>query len=199
MMLLVRWWTKTLLWAGILLACAAAGAFVADRWPDLLVRDVPHSGPPDGSSPGPETAEPTRWTLHLTSRTTHRFRVGGSCTSDWRMRAQIRVSEEGRVRGRGTARLRPGAGCDFPSAQVQADRVRVQIVGNRDGGVLRVGFLGKEVRPAGSQDLGAFVMLLPKLRVTLEERAGAEVSRPSRLEDPEDEFYAAVTLVRLIG
>ena len=49
----------------------------------------------------------------------------------------------------------------------------------------------------GSQDLGAFLKTLETLRVVIPDRAGSVVSKPTRIEDPEDEIYASVTTVRL--
>ncbi|MGH7540414.1 MAG: hypothetical protein ACRELC_05400, partial [Gemmatimonadota bacterium] len=89
--------------------------------------------------------------------------------------------------------------CDFPSAQVQARRVVLRILGRRDGALLRIRFREAGLDPVGSRDLGGFVRLLPRLRLTLEERADAQVRAPVRLEDPEGEVYAAVTVVRLAG
>jgi hypothetical protein len=113
------------------------------------------------------------------------------------MEGRIRLTEAGRVRGRGIARLRPGAKCDFPSAQVQSRRVVVLIVGRRDAGELVLRFREGGRLPVGSQDLGAFVKTLSTLRFSLPERSGAEATKPKRIEDPEDEIYASVTKIRL--
>jgi hypothetical protein len=51
--------------------------------------------------------------------------------------------------------------------------------------------------PAGSQDLGAFVKTLETLRVAIAERAGSEVKKQTRIEDPEDEIYRSATTIRL--
>ena len=195
MMAPVRGWTKAVLWAGILLACAGVGAFIASR-SNLFPPSV-ESGPTPSESPSPSGPELVRWRLVMSSRTTHTYRVGGSCTSHWRMEGRIRLTEAGRVRGRGIARLRPGARCDFPSAQVQSRRVVVLIVGRRDAGELALRFREGGRLPVGSQDLGAFVKTLSTLRFSLPERAGAEATKPKRIEDPEDEIYASVTKIRL--
>jgi hypothetical protein len=80
---------------------------------------------------------------------------------------------------------------------VQAERAHLTVRGIREGDVLQLRFRARELEPGGSQDLGAFVRLLPRIRITIDERAGAATERPSRLEQPDDEIYAAVTLVRL--
>jgi hypothetical protein len=197
MMAGVRGWARTLVWVAILLGCAGVGAFIAYTFPPdpfpPSVRDPASSAP----SPTPSIAETARWSLILFSRTRHAYRVGGSCTSDWRMRGQIEIAESGRVRGQGRARLLPGARCDFPSAQIQAQRVNLRIVGRRDGDRLDLRFREEERRPVGSQDLGGFLRTLGSLRVSVPERAGAEVRTSIRIEDPEDEIHRSVTRVEL--
>lgn len=101
------------------------------------------------------------------------------------------------ITGRGSARLQPGAGCDFPSAQVQAERILVEFVGRRDGDELQLRFRDVERMPAGSQDLGAFAKTLETLRVGIVERPGSEITKQTRIEDPEDEIYRSVTTIRL--
>ncbi len=182
---------RVLLWALILVACAGVGAFVASR-----SNPFPPEVPAERPSPTPPGEEPARWVLSVTSRTTHRLRVGGACTSDWRMRATIRVTPEGRVRGSGRARLRPGARCDFETAQVQARAVRIRIGGERIGDRLRVRFEVVEAAPAGAQDLGGFVATLPEMRFTLAERAGATTSGPTQV-NVEDDTHVARTSLRL--
>lgn len=186
------------MWVCILLVCAGIGAFVASRTNPFPpgVRD-PGAERGSPTSPGPAVDESTPWTITMVSRSTHTFRVGGSCRSDWRLRGRIRVGGGGRVRGSGVARLLPGAGCDFPSAQVQSERVRIGIVGGRAGRGLDLRFRETSREPAGSQDLGGFVKLLPRLRITIRERAGAEASMRRRIEDPEDEIFVATTVIRL--
>jgi hypothetical protein len=196
MMTSMRGWEKAFLWTGILLLCAGVGAFVASRTNPFPpgVRD-PVALPSE--SPSPSTVDLVRWSLTMSSRTTHTYHVGGSCTSDWHLEGEIELSESGRVDGRGVARLQPGAKCDFPSAQVQARQVVVAIVGIRDGDELDLRFQDAGRKPEGSQDLGGFLKTLTTLRFSIPERAGAAASKPKRIEDPEGEVYASVTTIRL--
>jgi hypothetical protein len=196
MMTSMRGWEKAFLWTGILLLCAGVGAFVASRTNPFPpgVRD-PVALP--NESPSPSTVDLVRWSLTMSSRTTHTYHVGGSCTSDWHLEGEIELTESGRVDGRGVARLQPGAKCDFPSAQVQARQVVVAIVGIRDGDELDLRFQDAGRKPSGSQDLGGFLKTLTTLRFSIPERAGAETSKPKRIEDPEGEVYASVTTIRL--
>jgi hypothetical protein len=185
-----------LLWIGILLACAGVGAFIGSR-SNPFPPGVPDPGvaPSDGPSPSPPAL--VHRSITMVSRTTHTYHVGGSCTSAWRVEGRIRISASGRVRGRGVARLQPGARCDFPSAQIQTRRVVVRFLGRRDGGELELRFRAGSRTPVGSQDLGAFLKTLDTLRVVIPERAGSAISKPTRIEDPEDEIYASVTTIRL--
>jgi hypothetical protein len=199
MMALVRGWTRVLLWVVVLLACAGVGAFIGSR-----SNPFPPGVPDPGATPPSETPSQTppqlvTWSVQMVSRTTHTYHVGGSCTSSWRLDGRLEIVEAGRIRGRGVARLQPGAHCDFPSAQVQARRIVVLFRGRRQGDVLELRFQVGRVLPAGAQDLGAFVKTLETLRMSVPERAGAEVSKPTRIEDPEDEVYASATTIRLLG
>ncbi len=69
--------------------------------------------------------------------------------------------------------------------------------GVRDGDELDLRFQEAGRKPAGSQDLGGFLKTLETLRFSIPERAGAEASKPKRIEDPEGEVYASVTTIRL--
>jgi hypothetical protein len=187
----VRAWAKVLLWVLILLACAGVGAVLASR-----SNPFPPEVRSEGSTltPTPAQEQPARWLLTLTSRTTHTLRVGGVCTSDWRMRARIRVSPEGAVRGSGRARLQPGARCDFETAQVQARAVVLRIGGERIGDRLRLTFRVGDVSPAGAQDLGGLVETIPEMRFTIEERGGASASGPTQVQVADDQHVARTTL-----
>ena len=187
-----------LLWIVILLMCAGVGAFIGSR-SNPFPPGVPDPGAAPSDDPSPSSQPPAlvHRSITMVSRTTHTYHVGGSCTSAWRLEGRIRISASGRVRGRGVARLQPGARCDFPSAQVQTRRGGVVVVGRRGGRDLELRFRDGSRVPVGSQDLGAFLKTLETLRVVISERAGSEVSKPTRIEDPEDEIYASVTTVRL--
>jgi hypothetical protein len=187
------------LWAGIFLACAGVGAFIAYKFPpNLFPPGVQDPGGAPSESLSPPEPEVVRWRLTMASRTKHTYRVGGSCTSDWRLQGRIQLMDSGRVRGRGIARLQPGARCDFPSAQVQSRRVVVLIVGRADADELDLRFREGDREPVGSQDLGGFLKTLTTLRLSILERAGAETTERKRIEEPDDEIYASVTRLRLL-
>jgi hypothetical protein len=190
----MRGWARVLLWVVILIACAGLGAFIGSR-SNPFPPAVPDSGP--GDSPSPSPPDLVEWSITMVSRTTHTFHVGGACRSAWRLEGRLRISASERITGRGVARLQPGAGCDFPSAQVQARRIMVRFLGLREGKGLELRFREVERMPIGSQDLGAFVKTLETLRVAIDEQAGSEARKRTRIEDPEDEIYASVTTIRL--
>jgi hypothetical protein len=192
----MRWWQKLAMWTFILLVCAGIGAFVASR-SNLFPPEVDVPSPSPSASPSPSVEPSTHWRLMLTSRSSHTYRVGGSCTSDWRMRARIRVSPDGEVAGEGVAHLRPGARCDFPSGQVQAAAVVVRITGARDGGSLNLRLRPLGVEPPGAQDLGGFVRTLSATRFSIEEREGATVRRSKTIEDPEEDIQRSMTTLIL--
>lgn len=192
----MRGWSRFVLWVLILLVCAGVGAFIGSR-SDPFPPGVPDPGAQPSPSPSASPSELVEWSVAMLSRTTHTYHVGGSCGSAWRLEGGIVVSASGRIQGEGVARLLPGAGCSFPTAQVQARRVLVRFFGRRDGSELDLRFGVEEVLPAGSQDLGAFVKSLETLRVAIVETAGSEVRKPTRIEEPEDEIYASVTTIRL--
>lgn len=198
----MRGWKKVLLWVVILLACAAVGAFIASRsnpFPPGVRGStaLPSDSPNESPSPSASNGDLVRWSVSMTSRTTHTYHVGGSCTSDWRLRGEIELTDPGRVDGHGIAKLLPGARCDFPSAQIQARRVDLSILGRRDGDELDLHFSEIGRVPLGSQDLGGFLKTLSTLRFSIPERAGADTSKPKRIEDPDGDVYASVTRIRL--
>ena len=192
----MRWWTKTLLWTGILLACAGVGAFVASRSNPFPpgVAGGGTSSPSSSPSQGPAFQ---RWTLVLRSETSHTYRVGGACVSHWRLRMPIRVLSSGRVTGAGIARLQPGAHCDFETAQEQARGIRVRVLGRRAGSMLRLRFDDQGTQPVGSQDLGAFTEFLPRLRVAIREQADAQVARRKEVTDANGDVFVISADFRL--
>jgi hypothetical protein len=194
MMGAVRAWLKVLLLAGILLACAGFGAFLASR-SNPFPPGVPDPGAVPSESPSASPIEIEVRSLEMTSRTMHTYRVGGSCTSDWRMGTSVRITASGRVRGRGVARLLPGAACDFPSAQLQARRIAIRILGRHDRDRVVLRFETGGVLPAGSQDLGAFLETIETLRYSVPD--GGRATKTKEIDTPGGDVFASTTTLRL--
>lgn len=190
----MRGTARVLIWLVILVACAGVGAFLASR-SNPFPPEVRVESPTQAPTPPPE--DPTAWRLTMTSRTRHVYRVGGSCTSDWQVRARIFVSAGGRVLGNGRAKLERGAGCDFETAQVQARSVAIRISGSRVERSLRLRFQVAEVSPPGAQDLGGFVETLPAVRFSIRERDGSSATDRTRIVDGDGETRFARSSLRL--
>src|ERR671922_2760249 len=110
----MQWWERGALWTFILLVCAGIGAFVASR-SNLFPPEVRVGPSPSAESPSPTPEPETRWRITLTSRTDHRYHVGGACTSDWRVGGRPPLAGGGVLSGgRGPPPL-PGGGRALPS------------------------------------------------------------------------------------
>ena len=158
---------KVLVWTLVFAGCAGLGAYVAahtDPFPPGVTDpgERPSSSVTTSSSATPSpTPEAGRWQLRARVLTDHVLHVGGVCRSDWDVQALLRERLDGRLSGDGLATVRPGAGCDFPTADVQARTVLLHVRGTRTQRTTTLRFtLAEPPRPAGSKDLGAFVELV---------------------------------------
>jgi hypothetical protein len=159
---------RFLIWVVVLAACAGVGAFIASRSNPFPpgVDDPGAQALPTGSE-GPTSV---RWTGSGTLETTHRLFVGGSCRTNWRLRASIR--EEGsQLTGRATASLIGDARCDFPTAQSQTQKAVLDVAGRVRGSTWRLQHAASAREPAGSIDLGALLPLLDRMRIELRVQA----------------------------
>jgi hypothetical protein len=177
----VRRGAKVVIWTGVFIACAGAGAYVAAHTnpfpPGVEDPGARPTTPPPSSSPQNE-----RWNLVMDSATRHELHVGGSCRSGWGTAGVITIHPDGTVTGTARARVR-GWGCDFAVAQVQTRVIRLGVRGARTGDRVQVRFSIIGSTPAGSQDLGGFTATIggmrPELRVTDGHAGGgARASRP---------------------
>ena len=158
---------KVAAWAALFLACAGVGAYIAahsDPFPPGV--DRPGASPLASASPsGPPAAE--RWVGSFRSFTYHQLYVGGRCTTRWRGDLRFAVdAETGAVEGTGAARLFGALECDFPIAQVQAERVELAITGRMRDGSLTLHLSQTGIEPSSARDYGGFTALLP-VRITL--------------------------------
>ncbi len=161
---------KPAVWTAVFLACAGAGAYLAahtDPFPPGVDRPT-GTGPTGTTGPSP-SPEPIfeRWTGTMRTASRHDLYVGGSCRSRWRTELRFAIDPSGAVQGSGVASPVGEASCDFPEAQQQAHRIRMTVVGRLTStGVLRITFDHVTPAPAGSTDLGGFLVFLPAARLT---------------------------------
>ncbi len=93
--------------------------------------------------------------------------MGGRCTTRWRGDLRFKVdAETGAVEGNGVARLFGDLECDFPIAQVQAERVELSITGRLREGSVTLHLSQTGIEPSNARDYGAFTPMLP-IRITL--------------------------------
>jgi hypothetical protein len=156
-------------WAALFLACAGVGAYIAahsDPFPPGVDRPGASALASASTSPSGPPA-PERWVGSFRSFTYHQLYVGGRCTTRWRGDLRFAVdAETGAVEGTGAARLFGALECDFPIAQVQAERVELAITGRMRDGSLRLHLSQTGIEPSSARDYGGFTALLP-VRITL--------------------------------
>ena len=173
---------KVAAWAALFLACAGVGAYIAahsDPFPPSV--DRPGGSPLASASVSPSgPPAPERWVGSFRSFTYHQLYVGGRCTTRWRGDLRFRVdADTGAVEGTGAARLFGELECDFPIAQVQAERVELAISGRLRDGRLTLHLSQTGIEPSSASDYGGFAALLP-VRITLSALNGAAEDRVIR-------------------
>lgn len=162
-----------LIWLVVLAACAGVGAFIASRTNPFPpgVEDPGDLGA--GSSP---SATPRAiWTGTAVVRSIHRLYVGGACRTNWRVRFSLEGAD-----GDGTARLIGEPRCDFPTAQLQAERLRFRVSSDEVGPGLLLRFSELTSDSAGTTDLGGLLPLLERTGVKLRVSDGKAVGRLER-------------------
>lgn len=144
-----------------LVVCFAAGAIVASRTDPFPpgVED-PGSRPSATVTDAPTVA--TRWVFTLASATRHDLHVGGSCATSWRLRTTLAEAEGGTFAGDGDAESSE-ATCTTPTAQIQADSIRLLVSGSQVGPVVRIVVREAGRDPEGARDLGGFANTLPEM------------------------------------
>jgi hypothetical protein len=173
----VRRGIKVVIWTGVFVVCAGAGAYVAAHTNPFPPGVEDPGARPTSPPPTSPTPSAQRWDLVMTSLTRHMLHVGGACRSSWRTSGVIAIAPGGAVTGRARARVRSW-GCDFTVAQVQTRTITLDVSGSLSAQmVLRFSPTGS--RPTGSQDLGGFVATLPKLRPAIDASGGHGVARAS--------------------
>jgi hypothetical protein len=186
---------KILLWVLAFVLAAGLGALVASRSnpfppgvedpgarsPSLL----PATSPPMSSSAGPQM-----WNLAMLVRSQHRLHEGGACRSNWRVHGRLGAQTDGTLAGRAVATLRGRATCDFPQAQVQTNKIGLEVRGSLHGEKVELRFRETVESPRGSRDLGGFVGTLPLIRpvVGIAQGRGTESFAESRPDGDKGEY-----------
>ena len=155
---------KVAAWAAVFLACAGVGAFIAAHTnpvPPGVDRPSAVATPTPTPTSNP-TPAPDRWRGTLRSFTYHRLYVGGRCLTRWRGAVRFTIQADGKVDGGGTAHLLGKLACDFPIAQIQAERVRLAVSGRLRGQRLTLVIDAASLEPGDAQDFGGFVPMLPQ-------------------------------------
>jgi hypothetical protein len=155
---------RIVLWVALFAACAGVGAFIASR---------SNPFPPGVQDPGARSFTPSTtptstpepagvlWSGHMLAGTSHHLFVGGSCSTAWRIELDFHVSDLGRVRGTGVARLQGHLRCDFPTAQVQSRTLHLKVSGRHANMQIALTFVVKGRRPVGSDDYGGLIKTFP--------------------------------------
>ena len=188
---------RVAMWVGILLLCAAAGAFVASRT-DLFSPDVEDGG----TSPTPTAtvtpAEPVRWTFTMRSRSRHDLYVGGSCATTWTLRTTLTELETGTLAGEGDAVSAGPAVCDTPTAQLEAESIAVIVTGVRTGDTIRIVLREAGREPVGGRDLGGFANTLRDVELVFRD-VGTRARTVETVERPDGNLgsYVSVTIAVL--
>jgi hypothetical protein len=189
----VRRGVKVVIWTGVFVACAGAGAYVAAHTNPFPpgVEDPgarPTSPPQTSPTPGAQ-----RWSLGMMTTSFHQLHVGGRCRSAWDTSGAVTIGPDGAAAGRARAELVPAPPvCDFPTAQVQTKNITLAVTGRRTGNrlVLRFTIAGRS--PTGSNDLGGFVetlgLVMPKVDLGSESPSATARARKS---DGDLGYYAS--------
>jgi hypothetical protein len=199
---------KALLWTTAFLGAAGIGAFVAAH-SNPFPPNVDGSGgvgPSVGLTSGPAPASPSQvWKGTITSTTSHRLYVGGSCQSDWRGTILLTVHDDASIRGVGTVRRVGPLRCDFSTDQAQIARFSLIAVGTATSRGFELHLTEAASTPSsGADDYGGFLrtVLRPGARSVLEVPATAALAAagtiPMQVVDAEGRGrYVSRTRVRL--
>jgi hypothetical protein len=186
-------------WAAVFLACAGVGAVIAART-DPFPPGVEDPGIRPLPSTGTEAPGLVTWPAVLSSRTWHDLPVGGRCATSWRTELKLVVDDAGSVTIDGTAHLNGDLRCEFPTAQLQSEQLK--IVGS---GRLRDSEFTFTIReagrlPLGSKDYGGLTNTLNFLRFRIPADDGASVTVSyTRPADAGRGEYGSVNRLTLSG
>ena len=186
---------KVVVWTGVFAASAGAGAYVAAHT-NPFPPGVEDPGARSTSPPPTSSALATeRWSLEMTTTSSHQLHVGGSCRSAWETSGLVTIRLSGAASGSGIATLLPAPPvCDFPTAQIQTRKIRLVVTGRRSGNRLVIRFAVDDLAPTGSTDLGGFVetlrLLAPEVKLGHGTRTSAATAKKP---DGDRGFYSSET------
>jgi hypothetical protein len=195
---------KIVLWVLAFVVAAGLGAFAASRSNPFPPGVEDPGARPVGTSPSatPPPSSPAGsqgWSLRMVSKTRHRLHEGGTCTSNWVTTGGLATVSQGEIEGDAVAELVPPSGCAFSQAQVQTDTVTLRVVGELDGGRIRLSFRETGRSPTGSQDLGGFIATLPRISPVLRIVDVRDDTVAAAVEPDGDQgSYASVNKVQLV-
>jgi len=166
----VRRAARFAIWTAVFLGAAGVGAYMAAR-SELFppeVQAAPGSGTPAPSTRTPVPRDP-RWSGTIRSDSAHELYVGGRCTTDWVTEITFDALDNGRIVGRGTARMQGERRCTFPNAQINAERIEVSVEGTWNDAGFRIRLQDGDRSPRGAADYGGFAPTV------FDDRPGAEM------------------------
>jgi hypothetical protein len=190
---------KTAAWAAVFLSCAGVGAFLAAQT-DPFPPGVDDPGLRPAPSTGTDAPGLVTWPAVLSSRTWHDLPVGGRCATSFRTDLDLVVDDAGHVTIEGTARLNGELRCDFPTAQLQSEELKIVGSGRLRGKgfVFTLSEAGR--LPLGSKDYGGFTNTLNFLRFRVPAEEGASVTVSfARPADAGRGEYGSVNRLRMDG
>ncbi len=186
-------------WAAVFLACAAVGALIAART-DPFPPGVEDTGIRPSPSTGTDAPGLVTWPATLSSRTWHDLPVGGRCATSWKTELRLVVDDAGHVTVEGTARLNGDLRCDFPTAQLQSETLKIIGSGRLRSGefVFTIQEAGR--LPFGSKDYGGLTNTLNFLRFRVAAEDGTSVTVSfTRPADAGRGEYGSVNRLTLSG
>ena len=188
-------WVRVIVWVAVFTVCAGVGAFIASR---------SNPFPPGVEDPGARSTTPaatpslaqTGYLVTGTARTRHDLFVGGSCETDWTIELHVGVDDAGKAQGAGAVHLEGKLRCDFPTAQVQAEEIEIEVGGHLRGALLDLSLDPTSMLPDGSNDFGGLVPTLPRFPTMHLAHGRGVVHSTVRVSDGDQGSYVATYVMK---
>lgn len=157
---------KVIAWVVVFAACAGVGALIAahtNPFPPGVEDPGARTSTPISPTPTPSGPGPVGYSAIAGARTYHDLFVGGRCATAWRISLLVSGGgPTGHVAGTGVARLVGGLRCDFHTAQVQSERLKLMVAGHRRANILDLNLTVVSRDPVGSNDYGGLIGTLTR-------------------------------------